>query len=92
MEPTNREFPMNQEIFKLNLGVEETSLYLLCCGMADSGKEISYKNIFSVWNSSHDSLSRCIETLEALNIISVHRSLKKEDEVYKLMPVEAWKT
>jgi hypothetical protein len=91
MCPVNQELSMNQEIFKLNLGVEETSLYLLCCSMADNGEEISYKNISAVWNGSHESLSHCIDTLESLNIVSIHRSLKKEDEVYRLMPVETWK-
>ncbi|MFO7560508.1 MAG: hypothetical protein R6X10_16885 [Desulfobacterales bacterium] len=83
---------MNQKIFELNLGVEETSLYLLCCSIADNGSEISRKDISSVWNGSEESLSRCIETLERLSVISVQNALKKEDEIYRLMPVETWKT
>ncbi len=83
---------MNQKIFKLNLDVEEISLYLLCCSITDNGKEISRKDISSVWNGSEESLSRCMDTLERLNVISVQNALKKEDEIYRLMPVETWET
>jgi len=92
MGPNHQALSMNQEIFKLNLGVEETSLYLLCCSIEDTGKEISHNDISSVWNGSQDSLSQCIETLVALNVVSVQGSLKKDDEIYRLMPVETWKT
>ncbi len=82
---------MNQEIFKLNLEVEDVSLYLLCYGLANTGNSISFSDILSVWNGDRKSMEKSIGTLEALNILSVHEAEKKENTVYYLNPLEKWK-
>jgi len=82
---------MNQEIFRLNLEVEEVSLYLLCCGLADTGKSISFSDMLSVWNGDQKSMEKSIGTLEKLNILSAQGAEKKENTVYSLTPLEQWK-
>jgi hypothetical protein len=85
------DYIMNQEIFKLNLEVEEVSLYLLCCGLADTGKSISFSDLLSVWNGDRKSMEKSIGTLEGLNILSVHGAEKKENTIYSINPLEKWK-
>ena len=82
---------INQIIFKLNLGVDATSLYLLCCGIADTGEVISYPDILSKWNGDTDSLKKSLETLEQLQIILGHGAPAIDNETYELLPVEKWK-
>lgn len=88
----SRKLPsMNQAIFHLNLEVEDTSLYLLCCGLADTGAAISFRDLLSVWNGDRKSLEKSIGILEDLRILAVHGTSEKGDEVYTLLPVEKWK-
>ncbi len=82
---------MNQEIFRLNLEVEEVSLYLLCCGIADTGKSIFFSDLLSVWNGDRKSMEKSIETLEILNILSVQGTAEKENTIYSINPLEKWK-
>lgn len=82
---------MNQEIFRLNLEVEAVSLYLLCCGIADTGKSISFSDLLSVWNGDRESMEKSIGTLESLNILSVQSTAKKENAIYSINPLEKWK-
>lgn len=83
---------MDQKIFNIGLPVETVSLYLLCCGLADTGSTISKKNILEIWNSSEEKLKDCLHTLEEKNILFRILSDGKEHDVYKLVDVEQWKT
>ena len=85
------DYMMNQEIFRLNLEVEAVSLYLLCCGVADTGKSISFSDLLSVWNGDRKSMEKSIGTLESLNILSVQGTAKKENTIYSINPLEKWK-
>ncbi|RJP83349.1 MAG: hypothetical protein C4522_01050 [Desulfobacteraceae bacterium] len=82
---------MNQAIFHLNLEVEDTSLYLLCCSLADAGETISFRDLLSVWNGDRKSLEKSIRVLENSRILAVHGTAEKGDETYTLLPVEKWK-
>lgn len=82
---------MNQAIFKMKLGVEATSLYLLCCGIADTGERLVYKDILAVWNGSQESLQNSLGVLAELNILTIHSAPEKEEETYTLNPAEQWK-
>jgi len=83
---------MDQKIFNIGLPVESVSLYLLCCGLADTGSTISKKNILEIWNSSEEKLKDCLHTLEEKNILFRILSDGKEHDVYKLVDIEQWKT
>lgn len=83
---------MNQAIFNLKLEVEATSLYLLCCGLADTGQTVFFKDLVSVWNGDIESLEKSIATLEKLQILAVHQTSAKDNESYTLLPAEKWKT
>ena len=83
---------MDQKFFNIGLPVETVSLYLLCCGLADTGSTISKKNILEIWNSSEEKLKDCLHTLEEKNILFRILSDGKEHDVYKLVDIEQWKT
>jgi hypothetical protein len=91
MEPSSTFSAMNREIFNLNLEVEATSLYLLCCGIADTGEPIAFRDLLAVWNESRDSLEKNIDLLEKLQILAVHKASERENETYTLLPAEKWK-
>lgn len=91
MEPNSTSSSMSREIFNLNLEVEATSLYLLCCGIADTKVPIVFRDLLAVWNGDRDSLEKNIRLLEKLQIIAVHKGREPENEAYTLLPVEKWK-
>ena len=83
---------MNQQIFKMGLSVETTSAYLLCCGIADTGEKVSTKKLLEVWNSSPESLIKCLEELEKKNILSkIISSDQNGNAVYRLSDEKDWK-
>jgi hypothetical protein len=82
---------MNQEIFNIGLDVETISLYLLCCGLADSDTAISVKNLLPVWNSSEAALNQGLDELENRNIISRILSDQEGKHIYKLTDLKQWK-
>jgi len=83
---------MNQMIFDMGLSVETISVYLLCCGLADSDSVISTKNLLGVWNSTPAALFDGLKDLEKKNILLRIISDSDDNSVYKLTAVEKWKT
>ena len=82
---------MNREIFNLNLEVETTSLYLLCCGIADTKAPVVFEDLLAVWNGDRESLEKNIRLLAKRQIIAVHKAPESESEAYTPLPVEEWK-
>ena len=82
---------MSQKIFQLNLSVETTSIYLLCCSLADHEQSTSTKNIQEIWNGSHQALISGLNALEKRNILQKIISDRERNYVYKLMDDSNWK-
>ena len=82
---------MSQKIFQLSLPVETTSVYLLCCSLADNETTISTKNIQAIWNGSHEALVMGLETLEKRNVLLKIISDQEGNNVYKLVEDRKWK-
>jgi len=83
---------MSQKIFQLSLSVETTSLYILCCGLADNQSTISIKNIKKVWNGSDAGLAEGLEALEKRNILHKVLSDQKGNCIYQLVDSKKWRT
>ena len=81
---------MNQEIFGMGLSTEAVSAYLLCCSLEDTGKTISTKNLFEIWNSSKAALTKNLNILEKRNILKRRVSDLENHTVYQLTDVHAW--
>ena len=81
---------MSQKIFQLNLPVETTSIYLLCCGLTDNQKPISIKNIQDIWNGSYQALVTGLENLEKRNILVKIISDQERNTIYKLADDCKW--
>jgi len=82
---------MNQKIFQMGLSTETVSLYLLCCGLADSGATLSTKNLLEIWNASPEAMHESFLELENRGIVLKIISDGKASHVYKLTDVDAWK-
>ena len=82
---------MDQRIFRLGLTVEETSLYLLCCGLVDAGKPLTTINLMEVWNSNENELAHGLKTLEKRHIITRILSDRQDKNVYQLTDPQTWK-
>lgn len=81
---------MNQKIFDMGLSVETVSVYLLCCGLADSETVISTKNLLGVWNSTQEALIEGLANLEEKHIIIKIISDHEGNNVYKMADVKDW--
>jgi hypothetical protein len=82
---------MNQKIFQMGLSTETVSLYLLCCGLADSGATLSVKNLIEIWNASPEAMNESFIELEERGIVLKIISDGKANHIYKLTDVEDWK-
>jgi hypothetical protein len=82
---------MNQKIFQMGLSTETVSLYLLCCGLADSGATISTKNLLEVWNASPEAMNASFHELEDRGIVLKIISDGKANHIYKLTDEHDWK-
>jgi hypothetical protein len=82
---------MNQKIFLMGLSTETVSLYLLCCGLADSGTTLSTKNLLEVWNASPEAMTASFLELEDRGIVLKIISDGKASHVYKLTDEHDWK-
>ena len=82
---------MSQKIFQLRLPVESTSLYILCCSLADNQKTISLKNIQKIWNSGDQALTEGLGDLEEKNILRKIISDRKGNCIYQLVDSKNWK-
>lgn len=81
---------MDQMIFKIGLSVKTISVYLLCCGLSDSGRPVTSRNLMDVWNGSEEELAHGLKNLEGRNILLKIISDRKENSVYKLLDVKEW--
>ncbi|MDM8515221.1 hypothetical protein QUF76_03390 [Desulfobacterales bacterium HSG16] len=61
---------MSQKIFETGLDTNTISLYLLCCGIADTGAAVTKENLLGPWNNTPDALDTAIGVLEDIRIIS----------------------
>jgi hypothetical protein len=91
MSSQNQTPAMNQKIFKLGLLVETVSVYLMCCGLADTDTTISTKKLSEMWNSTRASLLEGLKDLETRNILRRIISDRAGNNVYKLLDVKNWK-
>ncbi|QTA85998.1 hypothetical protein [Desulfonema magnum] len=82
---------INQNIFKIGLSVETISVYLLCCGLSDSGTSISTKNLLEIWNSTNEALMKSLEDLEQKNILFMTLSDQEGKNIYQLTDSKEWK-
>ncbi|MBA3028355.1 MAG: hypothetical protein FP816_06000 [Desulfobacteraceae bacterium] len=80
----------NQKIFDLGLSVETVSLYLLCCGLTDEGRRVSFKEIQSLWNSSEEALQSSLADLEKRNILRKILSDQDGHGIYGVMGPDKW--
>lgn len=92
MNPNDAPRAVNQRIFQLGLSVETTSLYLICCGMRESGMPISLEGLGQKWNSSEEALARSLGELESMHILQLEPREKVDSPVYVLTPDEVWNT
>jgi hypothetical protein len=82
---------MNQLIFNIGLSVEIISLYLLCCGLVDAGRNITYRNLVEIWNDTPESLAEGLQFLERKNILRRIFSDQPDRSAYQLTGIEHWK-
>jgi hypothetical protein len=82
---------MNQKIFQMGLSTETVSLYLLCCGIADSGATLSTKKLLEIWNASPEAMNESFLELEDRGIVSRIISDGKTHHIYKLTDEHDWK-
>lgn len=87
MDEQNSQTRMDQRIFELGLPVETVSVYLLCIGLSESGKDLTFDTLASVWNGSGDSLVRELKILEEKNIIGL---VSDDPDRYRVHPSEIW--
>ena len=82
---------MNQLIFRIGLSVETISLYLLCCGLADAGREITDRNLQEIWNDTPQALTEGLRLLERKNILRRLAADPQDHRTYQLTGIEHWK-
>ena len=81
---------MNRKIFEMGLSTETVSLYLLCCGSADSGATLSTQNLLEIWNASPEAMNTSFLELENLGIVLKIISDGKTHHIYKLTNDDDW--
>ncbi len=82
---------MNQLIFNIGLSVETISLYLLCCGLVDAGRNITYRSLVEIWNDTPESLTEGLQFLERKKILRRIDSDQPDSAGYELTGIEHWK-
>ena len=81
---------MDQRIFQLGLPVESVSLYLLCCGMADSGGPITRQALAQVWNSTPQALDSALADLVRRGILQSLGAEANDSTEYVVTPATQW--
>jgi hypothetical protein len=82
---------MNQKIFDMGFNTETISLYLLCCGLQDSGSQITSATIRQRWNSSERSLADAMKLLTHRNILVEEIASPQDQAIYRLTDVHGWR-
>ena len=88
MQPSDRTV-VQQKIFKMNLSVEEISLYLLMCSLVESGLAVSLNRIKSRWNGSDSELFNSLAVLEEKGIVRLFLS-EGTNRIYSIEAPERW--
>ena len=89
--PSSQKPPiMSQKIFNLGLTVEQVSIYLLCCGLADSGQDVSTENLLEIWNGTEQMLTDGLNTLTRQNILLQVISDSPSKSIYRIMDADRW--
>jgi len=70
---------MDQEIFRLEAGVEATSLYILVCALQDQGAQPTVERTLQQWNSSEDAFWRAVSELQVLGVLQNRGSVGARD-------------
>ena len=81
---------MSQKIFRLGLDTEAISLYLLCCGLADVGDNLSTKNLKGIWNGSPEALATALSNLTARGIVRQVVTQGSNEVIYRLNGEDQW--
>ena len=81
---------MSQKIFKMGFSVTAVSVYLLCCGLTDSGAPVSTKNLSEIWNGTGEELLLGLKQLEKNGILQCILSDHQRKTVYKLVNAQDW--
>lgn len=80
---------MDREIFKINLGVEATSLYILTCALVDQGEPATLERIRTLWNGSSESLLLAAEELIQKGVASGTLPLEEGSSLH-INPSKEW--
>jgi len=81
---------MSQKIFTMGFTVEQVSVYLLCCGLADSGHDISTAKLLEVWNGTEQTLLDGLKTLTRHNILLQVISNSQANSIYRVLEPDRW--
>ena len=81
---------VNQKIFQMGLPVETVSVYLLCCGLVESGATPTLKTLTEVWNGTAEQLRQGLRTLEQRNVIATIVSDTGENTAYRIEDADGW--
>ena len=81
---------MSQKIFNLNLSTETISVYLMLCGLTDTGSPLSVENMIEIWNGTETSLREGLGALEELKIVKKIISDQDRRDIYILTRTEDW--
>jgi hypothetical protein len=80
---------MSQRIFKLGLPIETISVYLLCCGLQDTGAPLSFARLLPIWNSTPEALQDGLRLLCEKGVLAVH-SQAGEVAAYRIADESQW--
>lgn len=90
MNPPHRQPTRSQQIFRLGLDVEATSLYLLCCGLVDAGQPLSLATITPAWNLDRPALVTHLKVLMRQGILVADGHVEAEETRFQLRSSSTW--
>ena len=82
--------PMDTQIFRLNLGVLPTSVYIIIAALQADNVKPSLSAIASRWNEKPQALEEALTELQGLNIIVRHQGQTEKDPIYLVNPADLW--
>ena len=81
---------VSQKIFQMGLSVETVSVYLLCCGLAESGTPLSLKNLSNIWNGTPGQLQDGLKNLENRKVLRKIIAGSDDNAVYQIQDPDRW--
>ena len=82
---------MSQKIFRFGLDTNTVSVYLLCCGLVDTGDTLSKKSLEKIWNGTPEALNEGLSRLKSHRIIYQIISNGEDNAVYRLNADTQWR-